>query len=164
MIDPVACNAIETVLGRVNAGEARGHVRGAVIRAKPRDDPLLARLAPQVVVVVPEANGGIVGGRAAGGIENVIEPARCQLGQFGMSRITPKKSTQKTILVVPTQRRCVGLLREIFRYVYRITLKAVVIPTILELGPDAATDLEMVVGRHCHVAGVEQAVDVAPQQ
>ena len=75
-----------------------------------------------------------------------------------------EKSTQKTILVVPTQRGCVGLLREIFRYVYRFTMKAVVIPTVIELGPDAATYLEMVVGRHCHVAGVEQIVVVAPQQ
>ena len=45
----------------MNASEARGDVRGAVIRAKPRNEPLLARLAPQVVVVVHEANGGIVG-------------------------------------------------------------------------------------------------------
>ena len=67
VIDPVACNAAEPVFRRMNAGEARGHVRGAVICAKPRDDPLLARLAPQVVVVMHEANGGIVGGGTAGG-------------------------------------------------------------------------------------------------
>ena len=71
------------MLGRMNPRKARSHIGSAVIRPQPRDDPFLARLAPQVVVVVHEANGGIVGGGAAGGIEHVIEPARCQLGQFG---------------------------------------------------------------------------------
>jgi hypothetical protein len=43
-------------------------------------------------------------------------------------------------------------------------MKGVVVPSIFELLPDAATDLEMEVWRHRHISGVEQAMDVATQQ
>ena len=65
---------------------------------------------------------------------------------------------------MPTQRGCVGLLRDILRHVYRFTMKVVVVSAVLEFLPYAVTDLEMMVWRHRHVTGVEQAVDVTPQQ
>lgn len=37
-------------------------------------------------------------------------------------------------------------------------------PSVVELLLDAAAHLETEVRRYCHVAGVEQAMDVAPQQ
>ena len=45
-----------------------------------------------------------------------------------------------------------------------LAVKRVVVSTVIELFPNAPADLKMEAGRHRHIAGIEQAVDVAPQQ
>ena len=42
-----------------------------------------------------------------------------------------------------------------------LTVKRTVMPAVLELLLDAATDLEFEIRRHRNIASVEQAVDVA---
>src|SRR5277367_4929250 len=45
-----------------------------------------------------------------------------------------------------------------------MTMERVVVPSIVELFPDAPADFEAQVWGHCYVAGVEQAMNVATQE
>src|SRR5258705_8529457 len=53
---------------------------------------------------------------------------------------------------------------DFLRRVDRLAVKRVVVSAVVELLLDPAADLETQVGRDRHVAGVEKAMDIAPQQ
>jgi hypothetical protein len=68
------------------------------------------------------------------------------------------------MLVMPSQSSGIGMLPHLFWHANPLTVKRIVVPPVIELLLDAAANLEMETGRHRYVAGVEEAVDVAPQQ
>ena len=68
------------------------------------------------------------------------------------------------MLIVPGQGIGIGSLRGFSRRTDPLTVKGIVMPAVFKLLLDAAADLEVKIGRDRHIAGVEQAVDVAPQQ
>ena len=45
-----------------------------------------------------------------------------------------------------------------------VTVKSVVVSAVLKFLPDAPADLEPQLGRHRHIAGVEEAMNVPPQE
>lgn len=45
-----------------------------------------------------------------------------------------------------------------------LTLQGVVVLAVVEFFPNASANLKVKVRRHRHIAGIEQAVDVTPQQ
>ena len=56
----------------------------------------------------------IVGGGAAGGIEHVIEPARCQLGRFGGQHRRRLVAAVSKRIVVLHPRRLLGVVEPVF--------------------------------------------------
>ena len=65
---------------------------------------------------------------------------------------------------MPTQRRGIGLLLAFLGNMDSFAVHGVIVPAVVELLFDPPTDLEIQVGCHRHVSGVQQAVDVSPQQ
>ena len=45
-----------------------------------------------------------------------------------------------------------------------LSVKGVVVPTVVELLTNTPADLEVQIGCHCHISRVKQAVDVAAQE
>ena len=50
------------------------------------------------------------------------------------------------------------------RYCHLETVQCVVITPVLELLPDTAADLEVMIGRHCYITLIEKDMDVATQE
>ena len=75
-----------------------------------------------------------------------------------------RRSSPESMLVVPGQGTGIRMLADIPGRLNPLTVKRVVVFAVVKLFPNAAADLEVKVGRHCHIAGVEQAVDVATQE
>jgi hypothetical protein len=68
------------------------------------------------------------------------------------------------MLVVPGQDTRVRTLTFLVRSRYPLTMKGIIVPAVLELFPYPPADFEVKVGRNGHIAGVEQAMDVATQE
>ncbi len=60
---------------------------------------------------------------------------------------------------MPTQRRRIGSLLAFLGNMDSFAVHGVIVPAVVELLFDPPTDLEMQVGCHRHVSGVQQAVD-----
>ena len=68
------------------------------------------------------------------------------------------------MLIVPGQGLGIGALRGVLWHVDPLTVKGIVMPAVFKLRLDPEADLEIEIRGDRHIAGVEQAVDVAPQQ
>ena len=65
---------------------------------------------------------------------------------------------------MPSQRVGVGAVYGLAWSVDGLSVQGIVVLAVFELSLDALADLKVKVGRHSHVAGVEEAVDVSAQQ
>ena len=65
------------------------------------------------------------------------------------------RSPSVTILIVPSQRTCVGTKIQFLRNGNPPPIKTIVVPTVLEFFPDAVTHLEFEIRGHGYVARVE---------
>ena len=75
-----------------------------------------------------------------------------------------RNSTKIPVLTTPFQGRAVGPTALIVRLRELPSVQFVILPSVLKFLPDPAADLESKVRRDRHIAGVEQAVDVAAKQ
>ena len=73
-------------------------------------------------------------------------------------------SSLETMLVVPGQGDRIGTLADLLWCTDLLTMERVVVSTIFEFFLNLPANLKMEAGRYRHIAGIEQAVDVAPQQ
>ena len=56
---------------------------------------------------------------------------------------------------MPSEDIWIGTLAERFGHVDRLAVEGIVVPAVLELLPDPATDFEAQVGRDGHIPGIE---------
>ena len=96
---------------------------------------------------------------------HMLESRHAHQGVAVIDRHRYHRHPLKQCSLCQRQRLGIGALADILgRASILLTVQRVVVPAVVELLLDAPADLEPQIGRHRHIAGVEQAVDVAPKQ